>query len=430
MCSGGRCVPATCTTLGQPCDATHVCCDYASVSGTCCSNSDCDGGACLAGRCTSCPEVVADGADLYVDALAGNDAVASGAGVAGCKFKTLGRALEVAGTHALTIHVAGHATLSAEAFPLYVVAATEIKSDGGVVAPGPGQTAVVVTGDNALLYGLSVDGRGVARRGVIVRISSDTDVAHLIDIAVRRMTGDGLRVQRGRALAYNGPPFEATGNGTGVHVVGGTAEITFSYHAGRATRISGNAGQGILVEGTGAIMLSGNAGDLDNDQGFRIEGNRADGVVLRADPARAPPPSTIRGVGILDNGGDGVRVVGGSRLALTGSVVTGNHGNGVHVVDWRPDGGPGSAELSGIDLGGAMPGENALQSSVSPYAGVGVCLDVSANAGTLAARGNAFFSQDCTQDAGVLSSSAQCAGARAVGVTQDGNVIDVTLCSY
>jgi hypothetical protein len=135
----------------------------------------------------------------------------------------------------------------------------------------------------------------------------------------------------------------------------------------------------------------------------------------------------------------GVHIFGGSTLKLRDSITGGNHLDGVFVTTFN--GATKNDDVSHIDLGDlasatTTAGGNTLQyatgGAFNPNLGVGVCLNLTANAGqTLAAIGNTFEAANCATTAAALKVSNNCTGGGDVGVTGKNttNKIAVNTCT-
>src|ERR1017187_6076510 len=142
-------------------------------------------------------------------------------------------------------------------------------------------------------------------------------------------------------------------------------------------------------------------------------------------PATGTPLSTIDGLySWASTQGDGLRILGGSKIKVRNSVFLANGGNGIRIAS------AGAAlaanSLAGIDLGttGAAAGNagrNLLQAQAGsdPNVGAGICVDLATGAGAqaLTAVGNQFAGIDCMTSTAAIRTSTSCAGAVDLGVT-------------
>src|SRR5262249_26260713 len=150
----GQCVSSACSTSGA-CAANggDFCCNSVCTPGNCCADLDCTSNpafgasyACVNNQCTGCSAVT--GNKYFVDPVNGNDATATGSGFNGavanaaCSFKTVTKALQVAGSFAAAgtqIIVVGSASqtvalAASETLPLLVPANVTITTKTGPIS--------------------------------------------------------------------------------------------------------------------------------------------------------------------------------------------------------------------------------------------------------------------------------------------------------
>ena len=243
------------------------------------------------------------------------------------------------------------------------------KGDGLAISGVPG----VLVGGTALGAGNVISGNGM--NGVEVSIGS----AGVVLLGNRI----GTDASGGKALP-NSANGVLIGDSAGV-VVGGIV-------AGSANQISGNGGSGVRIEGagsSGAIVLGNRIG---------VDANGLDSVPNAGD-------------GVLINGASGVAI--GGTAPGSGNVLSGNLGNGVHVL------GPGA---SGEIVEGNVIGLDPSGTFVLPNAGDGVFLD---GASSNTVGGTAVGSRNTIS--GNTLNGIEIAGAGATDNVILGNLIGATV---
>lgn len=424
----GRCVTNACTNVGQKCtgNGADFCCGNKCVPGNCCDGDDTPckviGAAytCVKNTCTTCDAPA--GNQYVVDPVNGNDTVATGSGKAGgvasnnCAFKTLTRALEAlpdtaaVGTTITVLGASGKTTelvvtgTGAERFPIDIPANVKVTSSGGpvLVRLPAAKIGFRLLGKSASLGGpstgneITIDGGGTSATAVIANVPG-TDAASVANLKIKKTADDGLRVLGG-TLAI-GPVLEVSEAGTasakqsGLDITGGVAVLASS--SGRIA-LWKNSEHGIKVTSRGEVDIAGTpSGTAGAGNGSVLVAENGDaGLHIAQDIAfGARKVSDVSGLVAHANQGPGLRVQGGSKVKLRGSVLLANGGSGVLLE-------PAAAsvagnDVSGIDLGvSGDPGKNIVQALLgsNPNTGAGLCVDLSAAAGTatVRARGNLF----------------------------------------
>jgi hypothetical protein len=483
----GACVAPTCTPgTGDP---PTVC--IANPSDVCCATNTCTPGTCCPGAagdtfcalaldaaaatcsaktltCTTCPAVT--GNVYAVDPANGSDQTGNGGSTAGCAFKTITRALQVVGAPAepTTISVLGPSTVSTgETFPLILPDDVSVTTSGGAVTVDvpAGKSGFTLSSPNSSIYGgtgaaLTISGQGNTATNGIVATTGSAATTEISNLTVTGFEDDGILVQfagiltigEGVTSTLNGTATTATTRHDGLHVTGTGNAIINVPQGSTPTHFDGNTNHGILVDGSGSITLTGSVINATAGTGtVTANGNYAAGlwVAQTAGTVAAPAPvNSVNGLVAFGNtDGNGIRIVPGSALKLRNSATLGNEASGINVSNEAAFG--GSNDITHIDLGspatadaGADYGNNALQEALGAAGhntGVGICLDVRANGGTLLAAGNVFGTTNCAAalgDAGapVLTSNATCGAGADLGIMVagggGGNDINVTQCTH
>lgn len=459
--TSGACVQNTCTAVNQTCPLNpgDECCAVSGsdicVAGDCCTNTQCSGGtpACEGYACTAC-DAVGSPWHYYVDPVNGSDGVGTtGSGTAAgqansvCAFKTITAAIGYvlkqsggtpnAGTE---IIVKGPSTVSnatnGETFPIVVPANVLVKGDGVstvTVDVTAGVEGFTLDTKSSGVASLIVDGQSnTATHGIHAGTGSASTVS---GVTVQNFLDEGILVDGSGVLAITGGT-QSIKNGTaalpnsGLHVTGSASATITGGTNGGPTAFSNNT-QGILVDQTASIAVTGAAGS--GGVGTVVaNGNASDGVYISQSISTFPPTNTITGLVVWKSGANGIRIDGGSVLTLRSSYVLNNKGSGVLAEDNTA--GTGSyANFSNIDLGknsSTQWGLNTLQDSANPNASTGVCLATFATVGTnLNAAGNIFGTVNCSTTAGTLTFS-QCNGASDVGsIGSAKNTITTSQCT-
>jgi hypothetical protein len=400
-----------------------------------------------------------------VDSVRGSDATGTGAtNNPACAFKTLTRALQVIGQSGAVINVQGGSTLGpGEIFPIVVPAGVSIFSSGGTVTVQvpAGHAGFVLRSTNAWVAGpLVIDGQSAgATYGVVVGTGS-SNTTFLDSVTVRGFRYDGILVEDTGLLTMR-PPVAATLNGlstgrhAGLRVRGSASALLNSISATTAqpSAFTRNA-IGVAVEGNGSISLTGMPGSDPSlgDGTLTVGGNAGDGVRIEPGPG-SPPASAITGLLAFANQGSGFHFFAGANVVVRASVATENGGDGVLVSSAL---GEGPDDIALIDLGTEVgtAGNNDLQEppGVTSNGAAGLCLDVRADSGTLAAAGNTFAAPApidasgswvqtpcAVQDGGALltfniggcgnDAPACLGGVCDVGIVAQGNTVDVSTCT-
>jgi hypothetical protein len=433
----GQCVSAACSVSGAcPANGGDFCCSSLCVPGNCCADTDCLGNpafgvgyACVNNHCTGCS--AATGNKYLVDPVNGNDATATGSGLIGsvtnanCSFKTVTRALQVAGgfavagtqivivgaagqtvslatSEAMPILVPANVTITTRAGPILVtlpasvdpslsnVAGFQLGGDLSAIAPDPAAPLTIDGSSNTSGIGIGASpGAGKA--------------ASLSYVTVQNTGGHGLTVTDGTFNIGQGVTVKSAGTTAkrrdGLNVTNGTVRI--AVVAGQApTSFLNNTQHGIYVTGTGVLNVTGVpvTSPAPNGQGTVVtSGNFSAGVRIFEAPGAAA--SSLNGLVAWANPSTGLRIYGGSKLTVRNSVFLANGANGVFVTSY--DGTASGNDLSRIDLGtSADPGHNYLQALLGSNPDVtGLCVSMAAGMGslTLHAAGDVFAGPtDCS----------------------------------
>ncbi len=460
----GECVSNACTNTGHACTANgaDVCCASKCIAGNCCNDTDChnnpvygDSFFCRQNTCTSCDN--ATGNAYLVDPVGGNDSMATGSGTAvgvataGCSFRTITRALQAIGSTpaaGTTITVVGRTTGTTslytvaatgdtsplETLPIQVPANVTIASKTGPIrlALGNNKIGFSLLGDKANLQpvaaaALTIDGTNhVSASGIVV--TAGTGTANISNVTVTNTGDDGIQVTAGTAQIGSGVHVTGAGTATsrqnGLLVSGATANIVVA--AGDPnTSFEGNTQSGIAVTGAGVLNITG-AAVTGGQRSVVVQNNVNGNVDFGQTPAANTPLSTIDGLySWASTQGDGLRILGGSKIKVRNSVFLANGGNGIRIAS--AGAAPAANGLAGIDLGttGAATGNagrNLLQAQAGsdPNVGAGICVDLATGAGAqaLTAVGNQFAGIDCMTSTAAIRTSTSCAGAVDLGVTQ------------
>jgi hypothetical protein len=453
----GTCVSSACTTSG-PCAAntSDFCCGGACTPGNCCVDADCTSNPafgsfyrCVNNSCTGCAAVT--GNKFFVDPVSGNDSAATGSGIAAgvatpsCSFKTVTRALQVAGGFAAPgtqIVIVGRSgqtvTLDVnEALPIVVPANVTIATSDGAIRvnlpasgdPNVGNVAgFQLGGDLATLAPnaaapLVIDGGNLSGIGISVAPGVGKRAA-LSYVTVQNSGGHGIAVSNGTVTIGQG--VTVTGAGTavrrrdGLNVAGGIVNVAVA--SGQApTAFNNNTQHGIYVTGSGVVNISGVpvTAPTPNGQGtVTANGNFFAGLRIFESPG-VGATSIIDGLVAWGNTQNGLRLYGGAKVKVRNSVFLMNTLNGVFVTSF--DATAAGNDLSSLDLGSSVAvGRNYLQASVGANPNLaGLCVSMSPGMGalSLASRGNLFAGPtDCATANSAIVRSAVCSGYADVGV--------------
>jgi hypothetical protein len=468
---GGEGGVAGCPAVGMACtNPAGVCCPAAGggnacVSGDCCSNAQCSGAtpACNAANRTCVAWDPPDGQAVFVDPANGVDAPTGGSYSAGttnaaCAFRTITYALAHLGTAtAVRVIATGPVgTASGEHFPITVPAGVTIIGIAGkpvIDVPAPAAagaqsgSAFVMASNRAEIDNLVVDGTMAATHGILATGGS-TLASSVSAVEIRNFTAAGIRVDGTAQLTINaGTNVHDNGISgdelSGLHATG-NAHVAIVGVAGTPIAFTANGQDGILVDGSASVTITGAAGatSVVSNQ------NKLSGMQVHQDTgSNFLPLTTITGLGASGNTRAGLLVFGGSRVTVRSSAFVGNTQSGVEVTTDAATAGGGMGmggagnDVSQIDLGVAGdPGHNTLQSGATPNLGAGLCFNLQVNRGeTLRARGNVWGMLDCSAMGGTLSTNGggrACARGVDLGgtgfsafVNNNSNAVDVQMCN-
>jgi hypothetical protein len=471
--NSGECVGNTCTNNGHACNANGAdfCCGGKCLPGNCCQDADCHNNpvygsafACHQNTCTRCDAVT--GNAYTVDPTAGDDAMASGSGTAagtataGCAFHTVTKALQAiqalgatapAGT---TITILGSATAGVitnlyttaaagsnapvEDLPLQVPANVKITTKTGPVKLmlASGDAGFTLLGNNATLAPvanalLTIDGSNHASDvGILFAMAGAGASASISNLTIQNTGSDGIQVTSGTANIGAGVNVSGAGIGTtaddskrqnGLDISGGVVNISVPDQTSLPTTFQNNTSYGISLKGSAILNISGVAGAAGTGTGTVVAKGNYQGNVYFAQTPGTAITSVITGlVGWASTIGDGLTILGGSKIKVRNSVFQANRGNGVRVTSGGNT--PASNSVAGIDLGSASSvGHNLLQFVVTavPNLGAGLCIDIASNGVTqiLPAAGNSFAGRDCsTTNPGALVTDQSCTSGIDLGI--------------
>jgi hypothetical protein len=403
------------------------------------------------------------GTTYHVDPVNGDDAMATGSGMAGggvtpsCAFKTVTaafKAINASGTPALEVLIHGPSALAAsETYPLVVPKGVRVNTAGGLVTVQKfSGTAFVLKAPGAGIdaeAGLTIDGTPSGNTGTSgVAAQNGCDVTcYLRRATIQNTAGDGVMVSGvlsvGAGLTVTGAKSSPNGTtGFGLRVGDkGKAFIKATLAEGNIV-FSGNALGGILIGANASLDLTGEIDKATQAGSVWADANTGPGLTVRGG-ATLGLAFTSDVDGLLTTGsksGSGIRIEAGSATRVRNSVSLGNQFHGVHVL-----GNDNSNNVSMIDLGTkASLGKNIVGLGVLAIKNnghAGIALTIPPPAGpvapqTLKAAGNTFaVAKDCATVPALLSrdASATCAGSADVCLQSTPNgshVIDVTGCSY
>jgi hypothetical protein len=452
----GTCISATCAGSG-PCAGNpgDFCCGSLCTPGNCCVDADCVANPmfgsvyrCVNNSCTGC--AAATGNKYFVDPVAGSDATATGSGIAGgvaspsCSFKTVTRALQVAGgfavagTQIIVVGQSGQTVVldPTETLPIVVPSNVAIATRNGPIRlnlpasadPNFGNIAgFQLGGDQASIVPdaaapITIDGASQTS-GIGIGVSPGAGKSTAISyVTIQNTGGNGIAVSNGTLNVGQG--VTVTGAGTaakrrdGLNVAGGTVNIGVA--AGQApTAFSSNTQHGIYVTGAGAVNISGVPVTPANGQGTVVaNGNFFAGLRIFEAPGAAGT-SSVSGLVTWSNAQNGLRLYGGSKVKIRGGVFLDNGLNGVYLTSY--DGSAAGNDLSGLDLGKAGdPGHNQLQAALGSGPDLaGLCIGMAAGQGalTLSAEGNVFSGPtDCSSSNATIVRSPVCGADVDLGV--------------
>jgi hypothetical protein len=452
----GTCVSATCAASG-PCASNpgDFCCGSLCTPGNCCLDADCAANPmfgsvyrCVNNSCTGC--AAATGNKYFVDPVGGNDAAATGSGIAGgspspsCSFKTVTRALQVsggfavAGTQIVIVGQSGQTVVldPSETLPIVVPSNVAIATVNGPIRlnlpasadPNFGNVAgFQLGGDQAAIVPdpaapLTIDGASQVS-GIGIGVSPGAGKTTAISyVTIQNTGGNGIAVSNGTLNVGQG--VTVTGAGTaakrrdGLNVAGGTVNINVA--AGQAgSAFSNNTQHGIYVTGAAVVNIAGVPVSPANGQGTVVaNGNFFAGLRIFEAPGTAGA-SSVNGLVAWSNAQNGLRLYGGEKVKIRNGVYLDNGLNGVFITSY--DGTAAGNDLSGIDLGKVgAPGRNQLQAALGSGPDLaGLCVGMATAQGALAlsAEGNVFSGPtDCNGSNATLVHSAVCGGDIDLGV--------------
>jgi hypothetical protein len=402
-----------------------------------------------------------------VDPINGSDATATGSGVAGgvpspaCSFRTVTRALAVAGgfavpgTQIVIVGQTGQTTTltGGETLPILVPMNVTITTTNGPIrlnlpaSADPNFANVAgfqLAGNQAAIAPdasapILIDG-ATNTSGIGIGASPGAGrTASISYVALQQTGGHGIAVTNGTLNIGQG--VTVTGAGTaakradGLNIRGGTVNINVA--AGQAaTTFNNNTQHGIYVAGSGVVNITGVPLTVTapNGQGtVTANGNVFAGLSIFEFPG-ASAMSTVNGLVAWGNMQNGLRLYGGARVKVRNSVLLANLLNGTLITAYDMTA-PGN-DLSQIDLGRPSdPGRNWLQGAMGSNPDLaGVCVSMSPNQGTLtlSAQGNIFAGPlDCTTSTAAVTRSAVCGGYVDLGVISAAGTtvtVDVAMC--
>jgi hypothetical protein len=437
----GLCVPGACSTPNSACSANPAdfCCGSSCVPGNCCTSAQCSspGAICLNNACTTCT-AVANGI-YYVDPVTGSNTAGNGSPT--CPFRSLSRGVQYingvfgsaipAGTRLVLRGTSSSST--GETFPIAVPTNVMVQSeDAGMpqrVIVGAMSTGFTLTQPNSGVRSLVIDGADAGFTGIRVGTGATTTTT-ITDVTAQNLRQTGIRVEAGTVSI--GAGVVATGNGAGTSACPGGLCISgglvnLSVPAGQTpSRFDQNVSNGIAVNGTGRLMLTGvpdltgfpanqNPPAIANGTGtITASQNQLANFAFSSNNGMA---SVIDGLVTTRGAGNGFNLAASSTVTLRNCVSVQNAQSGVQISP------SGAGNFSGINLGNATaPGQNVFQSTAHPNTRSGICVGNFLNFNlTLQARGNHFAaSKSCvvatTPVTSLTTSRAGCMGASDVGI--------------
>lgn len=262
--------------------------------------------------------------------------------------------------------------------------------------------------------GLTIGGSTASERNIIVN-----NTRHGINLNAGSATikGNWIGTSTGANDAGNTQQGISIGTGVTTTTIGGT-------NAGEGNVISGNNGNGILIQGSGSITVQGNyigvssdgnSGIANSQMGIRIEsssntiggstasarniisGNTQDGIRIDGNVNNANSNviknnyigTNAGGTAAIANGGAGIMIVSGGTATNTligdtnqGNVISGNTGTGIYVQTTAVAGGHNGTLIYGNAIGLQADKTAALANG-----GHGIRVDVSV-AGTIIGEAN------------------------------------------
>jgi type III secretion system FlhB-like substrate exporter len=234
---------------------------------------------------------------------------------------------------------------------------------GGVVVSGATATNNVIQGNYIGLDRTGTADLGNGGDGVSVQASASNNLIGGTTPAERNVisgnTGSGVRIYStytdfntvsGNYIGTNAAGTANIGNaGQGVELDGVSGNIIGSLTSGGGNLISGNAGDGVLVENGGdGNLIFGNTIVANGEEGIQVWGGAINTVIGHSTPAARNIISgnAMQGIGIY--GITSGTVVRGNWIGVAADGVTaqGNGKQGIHV-----------SQASSVMIGGSNPGE-------------------------------------------------------------------------
>jgi hypothetical protein len=341
----------------------------------------------------------------------------------GCALKTITRALQIIGTPVLptTIEVVGGAVGAGETFPLVIpanVTITTKANSGAVTVTVPankvgftlGSPASAIQGSAGSTLTITTTAATPGTVGVLVNGTAGgngtaAQETTLANVTINGLLDHGIEVEAGILNIGAGVVSEnngtATTQGDGLLVSGGEAVIN-APAGSTATTFNDNSAHGILVTGTGFVVINGVVTTAATGVGtVETNGNGLAGVWVEqtAGGAANPPKNLLNGLASFGNTGHGMRIVAGSQVIARGSAFLGNTGDGV-IISAASIAADNS--LVGIDLGDInVNGANTFQATgAAANKAAGICVDVNNQAAPLLAQGNQFQASNCANPGG------------------------------
>jgi hypothetical protein len=420
----GNCVSSACSTVSTACTANSadVCCASGGtdtcVAGDCCTAADCAssaaGKSCVNNHCTSCASP-APGV-LVVDPSEAANSAATGADVAGCRFKTItlavqsnpapGTTIRVVGTQVLTGDSTSCTANTGECFPIAVKSGISIIGDSTMpptVNPSPNASVGFAMGaGGARLSNLTIDGTNGAIIGgnhavtVLAASPSPSPAPQLDNLTIQNFNESGVQLNFGTLVIGAGVNITKCDIGLEMPTSAHSAASIFSSTT--PTTISGNQTYNIEVA-NGSLSVTGTPGTSGAGTVQINNCVAGHGIYVVSPPdSSAASAINLNGVAIWGNNSDGVFFTAGVPLKMRNCYVLFNE-NGVEIAS---NAAISAATMALIDLGNAIDGHNTLQKTGLAFGNAlaGICISPGGNAGDsplLKAEGDYFLdSYDCT----------------------------------
>jgi hypothetical protein len=422
----GKCVTGACSSEADagpaagpsicPVNPSDICCASACVTGgsnACCPGEDvyCEnklndlGATCLGGVCTVCAPVSPASPNYFVDPTHGDDSKGTGndSVSVGCAFKTITRALAVIHQSVVsaTVTVIGPSIVDVgggEVFPIVLPANVMLTTRTGTVTvavPGGRRGFRLDAANSAIVGGPSGDGGsapGLVIQGDTVPVGPNptgaaivangilaegtgltaTTAPRISNLVIETFHDDGIVVE-GEGILRIGPGVTSTLNGTpiarasGLFVEGGQAIIDVGPTES-PTHFDSNTKDGILVLGGGSVTVTGTVSDGAAGTGSVTASlNHLSGALIEQTGAN-PPENAITGlVAFGSTTGYGFQFFAGSSVKLRSSAALANQLSGVIV---SPSTTLATDDIGKIDLGtvtdaGGSFGGNTLQGTLA-----------------------------------------------------------------